>query len=264
MRCRRRRGRPATRRVTEASHEHRVADRLDAAAMAAQLAGALASLSEGDRDVLLLTSWAGLDSTEVADALDIPVGTVRSRLHRVRKWLRANAPKNSTGRRAAMPEDNVASHVVGGRAGPGAGRAPGPAWTQTTRGLRAARAELLVAAGAPRRRVASRGAPRRGGGLVGGGSGGRGRRGGSVLVVQTVRFGSNRCPSAAARAAELGGGQDQCGRRAARPRPVPLHRHPRVVAGDVVSGRSVLLPRGEPAGDLGAGGRRRNGLRQET
>ena len=79
----------------EASHESRVADRLDAASMAAQLAGALAELSEGDRDVLLLTSWAGLDSTEVAEALDIPVGTVRSRLHRVRKWLRTNAPKAS-------------------------------------------------------------------------------------------------------------------------------------------------------------------------
>jgi RNA polymerase sigma factor (sigma-70 family) len=78
----------------EASHETRVADRLDAAAMAAQLAGALASLSEGERDVLLLTSWAGLDSNEVADALNIPVGTVRSRLHRVRKWLRANAPSS--------------------------------------------------------------------------------------------------------------------------------------------------------------------------
>lgn len=76
----------------EASHETRVADRLDAAAMATRLAGALAELSDGDRDVLLLTSWAGLDSTEVADALDIPVGTVRSRLHRVRKWLRAKAP----------------------------------------------------------------------------------------------------------------------------------------------------------------------------
>jgi RNA polymerase sigma-70 factor (ECF subfamily) len=79
----------------EASHETRVADRVDASAMATQLAGALASLSEGDRDVLLLTSWAGLDSTEIADALDIPVGTVRSRLHRVRKWLRANAPKSN-------------------------------------------------------------------------------------------------------------------------------------------------------------------------
>ncbi len=43
-----------------------------------------------DLDVLLLTSWAGLDSAEVAKALDIPVGTVRSRLHRVRKSLRTS------------------------------------------------------------------------------------------------------------------------------------------------------------------------------
>ena len=81
----------------DASHDNRVAERVDAAAMAAKLAGALARLSEADRDVLLLTSWAGLDSNEVADALDIPVGTVRSRLHRVRKWLRANASNNSAG-----------------------------------------------------------------------------------------------------------------------------------------------------------------------
>ncbi len=40
--------------------------------------------------MLLLTSWAGLDSAEVAKALDIPVGTVRSRLHRVRKSLRTS------------------------------------------------------------------------------------------------------------------------------------------------------------------------------
>jgi RNA polymerase sigma factor (sigma-70 family) len=77
----------------EASHESRVADRLDAAALAASLAGALTQLSDGDRDVLLLTSWAGLDTIEVADALGIPAGTVRSRLHRTRKWLRSNAPK---------------------------------------------------------------------------------------------------------------------------------------------------------------------------
>lgn len=56
-----------------------------------RLADALASLSERDRDVLLLTSWPGLAPAEVADALGIPAGTVRSRLRRVRKWLRANA-----------------------------------------------------------------------------------------------------------------------------------------------------------------------------
>ncbi|OQO94133.1 RNA polymerase subunit sigma-70 [Saccharomonospora piscinae] len=72
-------------------HEGRVADRLDAQARARGLAGALAELDPGDRDVLLLTSWAGLDSAEVAEALDIPVGTVRSRLHRVRRRLRVHA-----------------------------------------------------------------------------------------------------------------------------------------------------------------------------
>jgi len=80
----------------EAGHDNTVAARVDAATMAGQLAGALAALNDGDRDVLLLTSWAGLDSNEVAEALDIPVGTVRSRLHRVRKRLRADAPVLST------------------------------------------------------------------------------------------------------------------------------------------------------------------------
>jgi RNA polymerase sigma-70 factor (ECF subfamily) len=82
--------------AAEPSHDGRVAERIDAQALAAQLAGALAQLSQGDRDVLLLTSWAGLDSNEVSEALDIPVGTVRSRLHRTRKWLRANASKGTT------------------------------------------------------------------------------------------------------------------------------------------------------------------------
>jgi RNA polymerase sigma-70 factor (ECF subfamily) len=73
------------------SHAGRVAERVDAQVAAQRLAGALADLSPGDRDVLLLISWAGLDTTEVADALDIPVGTVRSRMHRVRKQLRKGA-----------------------------------------------------------------------------------------------------------------------------------------------------------------------------
>lgn len=68
-----------------------VADRLDARARVAQLAAALTCLSDGDRDVLLLTSWAGLSPVEIGQALGIPAGTVRSRLHRTRRWLRANA-----------------------------------------------------------------------------------------------------------------------------------------------------------------------------
>ncbi|TDD60461.1 sigma-70 family RNA polymerase sigma factor [Kribbella antibiotica] len=71
-----------------AAHDGRVAEQVDAQKLARRIAPAIADLSDGDRDVLLLTSWAGLTTVEVADALGIPVGTVRSRLHRVRRQLR--------------------------------------------------------------------------------------------------------------------------------------------------------------------------------
>jgi RNA polymerase sigma factor (sigma-70 family) len=49
---------------------------------------ALAKLSRGDRDVLLLIAWEDLSYEEVSHALGIPLGTVRSRLHRTRIRLR--------------------------------------------------------------------------------------------------------------------------------------------------------------------------------
>ena len=53
-----------------------------------RLASALASLAAEERDVLLLCAWAGLSYAEIAGALGVPVGTVRSRLHRARSRLR--------------------------------------------------------------------------------------------------------------------------------------------------------------------------------
>jgi RNA polymerase sigma factor (sigma-70 family) len=70
------------------SHADRVADRVTAGAMHRQLAGALAELSRGDREVLLLVALAGLSHAEIAAALGIPYGTVGSRLSRVRRKLR--------------------------------------------------------------------------------------------------------------------------------------------------------------------------------
>ncbi|MBN1173726.1 MAG: RNA polymerase sigma factor [Micromonosporaceae bacterium] len=61
----------------------------DARAARGLLAAALAKLSRGDRDVLLLIAWSGLSYTEAAQALDIAVGTVRSRLNRARRKVRA-------------------------------------------------------------------------------------------------------------------------------------------------------------------------------
>lgn len=62
--------------------------RLAAEASQGELAGAVAGLSGGDRHVLLLVAWADFSYQEVADALSIPIGTVRSRLNRARRKVR--------------------------------------------------------------------------------------------------------------------------------------------------------------------------------
>jgi RNA polymerase sigma factor (sigma-70 family) len=69
-------------------HADRVDSRVCAAAVQRDLAAALAGLSAGDRDVLLLIAWADLSYQETAAALGIPVGTVRSRLNRARRKVR--------------------------------------------------------------------------------------------------------------------------------------------------------------------------------
>ena len=74
------------------THEERVAARLSAQRLRPELMRALTRLSAGDRDVLLLTALADLSREEIAQALDIPTGTVGSRLHRARKKLRAALP----------------------------------------------------------------------------------------------------------------------------------------------------------------------------
>src|ERR1700685_1261463 len=69
-------------------HAERVAADVTAQAMRTLLAEALAGLPSGDRDVLLLIAWEQLTYQEVSRALAIPVGTVRSRLHRARAKVR--------------------------------------------------------------------------------------------------------------------------------------------------------------------------------
>lgn len=66
----------------------RVAAKVSAESTRGRLAGALAALPARHRDVLLLIAWGDLDYAEAAEALGVPVGTVRSRLHRARTGLR--------------------------------------------------------------------------------------------------------------------------------------------------------------------------------
>jgi RNA polymerase sigma factor (sigma-70 family) len=63
-------------------------DRLAAQAMRGPLAAALAGLERRDRDVLLLFAWGQLSYEEIAAVLDVPVGTVGSRLNRARRQTR--------------------------------------------------------------------------------------------------------------------------------------------------------------------------------
>jgi RNA polymerase sigma-70 factor (ECF subfamily) len=74
---------------TVANHDDRVVGRVNAERLRGALAAALAGLSAGDRDVLLLIALAGLTYEQVADALDISYGTVCSRLNRARRKVRA-------------------------------------------------------------------------------------------------------------------------------------------------------------------------------
>ena len=62
--------------------------RVDASRRWAEVAAAIATLPPGERDALLLYAWEGMPYDEIAVALDLPVGTVRSRLNRARGRLR--------------------------------------------------------------------------------------------------------------------------------------------------------------------------------
>jgi len=62
--------------------------RVIAALLAPRLAASLGQINSDQREVLLLHAWAELSHEEIAAALDIAPGTVRSRLSRARAALR--------------------------------------------------------------------------------------------------------------------------------------------------------------------------------
>ncbi|TFB52067.1 sigma-70 family RNA polymerase sigma factor [Cryobacterium tagatosivorans] len=73
-----------------------IGSRIDAEFAVKAIAAALRKMPTRDRDALLLYAWADLDYEGVAQALQIPVGTVRSRLNRARRTLRAASHRGST------------------------------------------------------------------------------------------------------------------------------------------------------------------------
>ncbi len=64
-----------------------LADRIDDARTVAVVSKAMSTLRQAEREVVALCIWSGLDYAATAEALGIPIGTVRSRLARGRKKL---------------------------------------------------------------------------------------------------------------------------------------------------------------------------------
>ncbi len=80
--------------MTTADPFSEVDARLDASRLWAAVAAAIATLPPGERDALLLFAWEGMPYDEIAVALEVPVGTVRSRLNRARRRLRELVDEN--------------------------------------------------------------------------------------------------------------------------------------------------------------------------
>ena len=81
---------PVDRRATAAA--------LDAHLLFGRVADAIETLPGSEREALLLFAWEDLSYQSVAEALELPIGTVRSRLNRARARLRELLePRGKTG-----------------------------------------------------------------------------------------------------------------------------------------------------------------------
>lgn len=79
--------------------------RIDARDRGCDLAVVLADLRPQEREILLLHAWANLTDAEIAAALSLPLGTVKSRLHRARQRVRNHiAASGQTAATSPTPE----------------------------------------------------------------------------------------------------------------------------------------------------------------
>ena len=72
---------------THLDHASDVADRLDAEQTMSRIMETLEQIPGDQRETVQLWAWEELTYDEIAAVLDVPVGTVKSRLHRARETL---------------------------------------------------------------------------------------------------------------------------------------------------------------------------------
>ncbi len=86
----------------------RVVAMIDADRRWPEVAALVATLPSGERDVVLLYAWERLSYEQIAAALSVPVGTVRSRLNRARRRLREPTVASGEGPMTTPRGDTVA------------------------------------------------------------------------------------------------------------------------------------------------------------
>jgi RNA polymerase sigma-70 factor (ECF subfamily) len=84
--------------AVEATDRRASAAALDARLLFTRVADAIEALPGDEREVLLLFAWEDLSYQSMAEALELPIGTVRSRLNRVRAHLRELLEPKGKGR----------------------------------------------------------------------------------------------------------------------------------------------------------------------
>ncbi|MFI0819269.1 RNA polymerase sigma factor [Streptomyces sp. NPDC021098] len=95
--------RPAPAPVADFAEE--AAGRIDDARQLAAVREVYGRLRRGEQEVLALCVWSGLDYAQAAEAMGIPVGTVRSRLSRARARLRKLAEQRLTEEKKEKAEE---------------------------------------------------------------------------------------------------------------------------------------------------------------
>lgn len=66
-----------------------ISAKVDAFAATVRIAHTLRGMASIDRDTLLLYAWGDLSYEDISHAMNVPIGTVRSRLNRARKILKS-------------------------------------------------------------------------------------------------------------------------------------------------------------------------------